>query len=41
MKLLVIGGGMAGCCGIAAVRQFDKDVEIVLVEPKDYMEVLL
>ena len=40
MKLLVIGGGMAGCCGIAAVRQLDKDVEIVLVEPKDYMEVL-
>ncbi|CAB9508110.1 Apoptosis-inducing factor homolog [Seminavis robusta] len=38
-KVLVIGGGIAGTCSIFKLRKYDKDVEIVLVEPKDYCEI--
>lgn len=36
---MVIGGGMAGLTACTSLRKHDKMVEIVLVEPKDYMEV--
>jgi NADH dehydrogenase FAD-containing subunit len=38
-KVLVIGGGVAGCAAIVGLRKKDKKVEIVLVEPKDHLEV--
>jgi NADH dehydrogenase FAD-containing subunit len=38
MKVLVIGGGIAGVAAIRGVQAKNKDVEIFLVEPKDYME---
>lgn len=38
-KLLVIGGGIAGCAAVVGVRKLNKDVEIVMVEPKDHCEV--
>ena len=42
MKLVVIGGGMAGLFAIANLRKLDKkqSIEIVLIEPKDFMEVV-
>eukprot|EP00549_Striatella_unipunctata_P023736 CAMPEP_0118716214 /NCGR_PEP_ID=MMETSP0800-20121206/27365_1 /TAXON_ID=210618 ORGANISM="Striatella unipunctata, Strain CCMP2910" /NCGR_SAMPLE_ID=MMETSP0800 /ASSEMBLY_ACC=CAM_ASM_000638 /LENGTH=314 /DNA_ID=CAMNT_0006622587 /DNA_START=165 /DNA_END=1106 /DNA_ORIENTATION=- len=40
MTLLVIGGGIAGLAGIVGIRKYDEDVKIILVEPKDFMEVL-
>ena len=39
MKVLVVGGGVAGLTACTSIRKFDKHVEIVLVEPKEYMEV--
>jgi protoporphyrinogen oxidase len=39
MRALVIGGGVAGCTAIVGLRKKDKGVEIVLVEPKDHLEV--
>lgn len=38
-KLLVIGGGIGGLAAIVSLRKLDKEVEIVLVEPKDYIEI--
>mmetsp|Transcript_10303 Transcript_10303/g.22668 ORF Transcript_10303/g.22668 Transcript_10303/m.22668 type:complete len:379 (+) Transcript_10303:132-1268(+) len=40
MKVLVIGGGYSGLTTIVGLRKKDKTVEIVLVEPKDHMEVV-
>mmetsp|Transcript_17600 Transcript_17600/g.22832 ORF Transcript_17600/g.22832 Transcript_17600/m.22832 type:complete len:374 (-) Transcript_17600:213-1334(-) len=37
-KCLVIGGGFGGLTAITGLRNKDKDVEIVLVEPKEYFE---
>jgi NADH dehydrogenase FAD-containing subunit len=39
MKVLVIGGGFGGLTTCTSLRKFDKNVEIVLVEPKEYFEV--
>jgi apoptosis-inducing factor 2 len=39
MKVVVIGGGIAGLSTCTSIRKFDKNVEITLVEPKEYMEV--
>jgi NADH dehydrogenase FAD-containing subunit len=36
--VLVIGGGISGDSAIVGLRKYDKEVEIVLVEPKDYCE---
>jgi len=38
-KLLVIGGGLAGCSAIVGLRKYNKNAEIVLVEHKDHCEV--
>jgi NADH dehydrogenase FAD-containing subunit len=38
-KVLVIGGGFGGLTTITSLRKFDKTVEIILVEPKQYFEV--
>ena len=38
-KLLVIGGGVGGISAIVGLRKLDKTVEIVLIEPKEYMEI--
>ena len=38
-KLLVIGGGVGGISAIVGLRKLDKTVQIVLVEPKEYMEI--
>jgi NADH dehydrogenase FAD-containing subunit len=38
-KLVVIGGGVAGLTVIVALRKLDPDVEIVLIEPKEFFEV--
>lgn len=38
-KLLIIGGGIAGCAAAVGLRKLDKETEIVLVEPKDHCEV--
>lgn len=37
-RVLVIGGGIAGASSIVGLRNVNKDVEIFLVEPKEYME---
>ena len=41
-KLLVIGAGTAGLAAIVGLRSFDKEnkVEITLVEPKDFTEIV-
>jgi NADH dehydrogenase FAD-containing subunit len=39
MKVLVIGGGFGGLTTCTSLRKFDKNVEIVLVEPKQYFEI--
>lgn len=39
-KVLVIGGGAAGCTAMKGLRKANHTVEIVLVEPKDYCEAL-
>jgi NADH dehydrogenase FAD-containing subunit len=39
LKVLVIGGGMGGLTVCTSLRKQDKRVEIVLVEPKEYMEI--
>lgn len=39
MRVLVVGGGMAGMTACTSLRKFDKSVEIVVVDPKEYMEV--
>ena len=38
--VVVIGGGMAGLSVIYNLRQLDDEVQIVLVDPKEYCEVL-
>jgi NADH dehydrogenase FAD-containing subunit len=38
--VLVIGGGIAGLSAIYGLRQIDKEVKIILVEPKEYCEIL-
>ena len=38
-KVLIIGGGVAGISAIVGLRKVNKDVEITLVEPKEYMEI--
>ena len=38
--VLVIGGGVAGLSVIYQLRKIDKDVKIILVEPKEYAEIL-
>lgn len=38
--VLVIGGGIAGISAIHSLRQIDAEVKIVLVEPKEYCEIL-
>ena len=42
MKLVVIGGGLAGLSAIKALRALDKEklIEIVLIEPKDFTEII-
>lgn len=40
MTVLVIGGGCGGLSFITALRKLDPAVEIVLVEPKDFCELL-
>ncbi|KAI2501640.1 Apoptosis-inducing factor [Fragilaria crotonensis] len=40
MKLLVIGGGTGGLAAIVNLRKLDKDVEITVVEPKDFFEIV-
>jgi NADH dehydrogenase FAD-containing subunit len=37
-NLLVIGGGLGGCAAVVGLRKFDKDTEIIMVEPKDHCE---
>jgi NADH dehydrogenase FAD-containing subunit len=39
MKVVVVGGGMAGLTVCTSLRKFDKHVEIILVEPKEYIEI--
>ncbi|CAJ1967320.1 unnamed protein product [Cylindrotheca closterium] len=39
MKVVVIGGGIAGLSTCKHLRKLDKNVEIILVEPKEYLEV--
>lgn len=39
MKVLVIGGGVGSLTACTSLRKFDKSVEIILVEPKEYFEV--
>jgi NADH dehydrogenase FAD-containing subunit len=39
MKVLVIGGGMGGLTVCTSLRKFDRNVEIILVEPKEYIEI--
>jgi NADH dehydrogenase FAD-containing subunit len=39
MKVAVIGGGIAGIATCKRLRKLDKNVEIILIEPKDYVEV--
>ena len=39
-KLLVIGGGVGGLSAIANLRKLDKNVEITMVEPKDFFEIV-
>ena len=39
MKVLIIGGGFGGLTACTSIRKFDKKVELVLVEPKEYFEV--
>lgn len=36
---LIVGGGIAGLLAAVALRKVNKEVRIVVVEPKDYMEV--
>jgi len=40
MKILVIGGGLAGVSAIHGIRGASVDCEIVLVDPKDHLEIL-
>ncbi len=40
MKLLIIGGGTGGLAAIVNLRKLDKDVEITMVEPKDFFEII-
>jgi NADH dehydrogenase FAD-containing subunit len=37
-KVLVIGGGLGGVTAITGLRKINKTAEIVLVEPKEYLE---
>jgi len=39
MKVVVIGGGIAGLSACKHLRKLNKHVEIILVEPKEYLEV--
>lgn len=39
MKVAVIGGGMAGLSVAKHLRKLDKNLEIILIEPKQYFEV--
>ena len=39
MKVLIIGGGMAGLTAATSLRKLDRHVEIIVVDPKEYMEV--
>eukprot|EP00980_Cylindrotheca_fusiformis_P019308 scaffold6632_cov102-Cylindrotheca_fusiformis.AAC.3 len=39
MKVVVIGGGIAGLSTCKHLRKLDKNLEIVLIEPKEYLEV--
>jgi NADH dehydrogenase FAD-containing subunit len=39
MKVLVIGAGLGGVSAIVGLRAFDKDTEIILVDPKDHCEI--
>ena len=40
MKLLVVGGGTGSLAAITNIRKLDKDVEITMVEPKDFFEII-
>lgn len=39
MKVVVIGGGLAGLSTCKHLRKQDKNLEIILIEPKEYLEV--
>ena len=40
MKVLVVGGGISGLAAVRGIRNYvDSQVEIVLVEPKDHIEI--
>jgi NADH dehydrogenase FAD-containing subunit len=39
MKVVLIGGGIAGLATGKHLRKLDKNLEIILIEPKEYMEV--
>lgn len=39
-KIVVIGGGLAGISFIKEIEKFNnKDIDVILIEPKDYLEV--
>jgi apoptosis-inducing factor 2 len=40
-KLLVIGGGTGALLSITNLRKLDKNVEITMVEPKDFVEIVM
>ena len=40
-KVLVIGGGTGALSSISNLRKLDKNVEITMVEPKDFVEIVM